>query len=256
MVRALVLSVVFACLAIEGHASSYLFGLTEAEIDDVMTHYYPKGYDRAVVLRQMAEPFDCRNFGDLCREVGEDYAYRIVENTWVKARRQQPVEMIDRAVRQQYEDLARQWFERMFPDGVPALDPFWGDEKGESSCDDTVTAQSGDRRVVHTSRRHALGLFGWGRVKVEHFEKNFWGNFKPERADRLHVEGTIVTQLGSDPPTIVLVSDTKEDAKQVSVTETEGGLHWVTIHYVSGDGGVVGNPALQAASCSGVFPPF
>jgi len=89
--------VLFALITVEAHAgSSYLFGATEGDIDATMRYYYPKGYDRDAAFRQMSAPFDCRNFGDLCREVGEDYAYRMVEIVWLKAKRQTPLDMIAR----------------------------------------------------------------------------------------------------------------------------------------------------------------
>jgi hypothetical protein len=255
MYRSFVLAALFVFVSINAQAGSYLFGLTEGEIDEVMTHYYPKGYDRDTVLRQMAAPFDCRNFGDLCREVGDDYALRIIELAWIMGRRLQPVETIDRMTQTELESLGLRWFDRMYPDGVPERDPYWGlfaDE--ESSCNDTVYAQKGDFRVRHTSRRHSLGFTGWGRSKVEHFKRNFWGNFKPERANRLEVDALVLTQEGDDNPVIhINTTETKDDVKQLSSTVTESGIHWVKILYVEGCGGVPGDDSLTACSCSGVF---
>jgi hypothetical protein len=245
--------VVLFILSAADARASYLFDLTEREIDEIMSHYYPKGYDRDEVLRQMTAPFDCRNFGDLCREAGEENAYHLVETAWIMGRRLQPVEMIDRMSQQQIEALSLRWFERNYPDGVPDRDPYWGifaDE--ESSCDDTVTAQKGDFRVVHTSRRHSLGFFGWGRSKVEHFKRNIFGNFKPERAGRLEVDAFVITQEGDDNPVFnIVTTDTKEDAKQIALTVTEGGIHLVRILFVKGCGGVPGDETLTACSCSG-----
>jgi hypothetical protein len=255
MIRNVAFALLFTLVAAEAHAASYLFGLTEREIDEILSHYYPKGYDRDAVLRQMAEPFDCRNVGDLCREVGEEYAHRMLEAAWVRARRRAPLEMIDRAAQQQLEDLALRWFERNYPDGVPERDPYWGvfAATTPAACDDTVSATSGDFRVTHTSRRHSLALYGWGRIKVEHFRRNIFGNFKPNRAGRLEVEGFVATTEEGNT-ILVLLSETKDDARQVSAQASEGGLHLITIPYAEGNGGVTGNSALQAFSCSGVFP--
>src|SRR5215203_4805685 len=119
--------VLFALVAVEARAgSSYLFGATEEDIDATMRYYFPKGYDRDAAFRQMSAPFDCRNFGDLCREVGEDYAYRMVEIVWQKAKRQTPLDMIARATEQQYDDLSLRRFESLYPEGVDDRDPYWG----------------------------------------------------------------------------------------------------------------------------------
>jgi hypothetical protein len=111
--------VLFALVGVEAQAG-YLFKLTEAEIDSVMSHYSPKGYDRDVVLRQMSEPFDCASFGDLCRDVGEEYALQIVENVWTLARQRVPIDTIDRSFQEDLESYELRWFERLFPDGVSA----------------------------------------------------------------------------------------------------------------------------------------
>ena len=60
--------------SVEARANSYLFRLTDDEINEVMSRYYPRGYDREAVLSQMSElrPQELR--GPL--EVGSDYAYR------------------------------------------------------------------------------------------------------------------------------------------------------------------------------------
>lgn len=249
-----VFAVLFVLVAAQAHASSYLFRLTEEEIDAVMSHYYPKGYDRALVLRQMAEPFDCGNFGDLCEAVGEDYAYRMVESAWSKARNQYPLEMIDRASQQQLEDFGRRWFARLYPDGVPERDPYWGTTAGSTpECDRTVSATSGDFRVVHKSRRFTIGVIAYGRVQVEHFKKNIFGTFKPERAD-LEVEGTVFVKFAGFDPVPFPVSDSKDDAKSVAATHGDGGWTVITIPYVEGCGGVSGNNVLQACSCAGALP--
>ncbi len=245
--------VVFALVAVEARAASYLFRLSEQEIEDVMDHYYPRGYDRDVVLRQMSEPFDCGNFGDLCESVGEDYAVRLVENGWARARKGYPIETIDRAVQQQHEDFSRRWFERVYPDGVPERDAYWGVTAAAPACDKTVSATSGNFRIIHTSRRFTIGVFAYGRVKVEHFKKNIFGNFKPERAD-LEVEGTVFTKFIGFDPVPFDIADSKDDAKSVAATHGAGGITIVSVPFVEGCGGVQNNFALRACSCSGTLP--
>jgi len=150
-IPSIVFVVLFAFVGIDARAD-YLFRLTEAEIDSVMSHYYPKGYDRELVLRQMSAPFDCKNFEDLCEAVGEDYALRLTEGGWERARKQYPIEMIDRAAQTQLEDYSRRWFERLYPDGVPEKDAYWGvpaEAAATEECDRTVSATSGDFRIVH-----------------------------------------------------------------------------------------------------------
>jgi hypothetical protein len=238
--------------AVQAHAS-YLFGLTDKEIDEVMTYYYPRGYDRDAALRQMSEPFDCKNFGDLCTEVGERYALRIVESGWLEARKRYPIEMIDRAAEHDLEYYGQLWFDSLYPQGVPAKDPYWvGD--GGTECTGTGFADSGDFRVVHTSRRHTLVVLAWGRVKVEHFKRNLAGNYELKKADKLQVEGTIFFKATSAPePFSVDVGDEKEDAKRVAAFQPHGGVEIVSVPFVEGCGGVPGT-LLWACSCIGAQP--
>lgn len=252
-VPSIVFAVLFAFVSVEAHAGSYLFRLTEAEIDDVMSHYYPRGYDRDAVLRQMAEPFDCRQFGDLCDVVGEDSAYRLVEGAWARAARRAPIGMIDRALQQQVEDSSRRWLDRLYPNGVPEKDAYWGEPAAAGSCVPTVSVAVGDFRVRHTSRRFSIGFFAFGRVKVEHFKKNLAGDFKPERAD-LEVEGTVFVKFPFFDPVPFAVADSKDNAKSVAASHVDGGLTIVTIPFVEGCGGVQNNSLLRACSCVGVRP--
>ncbi|MGZ5474843.1 MAG: hypothetical protein ACXWG4_12875, partial [Thermoanaerobaculia bacterium] len=237
------LVVLFLIWAMEAQASSYLFRLSEAEIDGVMSYYYPKGYDRESVLRQMSEPFDCRNVGDLCREVGQDYAYQLLETAWKQARMQYSIEAIDRMAQHQLEILSGRWFEQLYPLGVPDKDPYFGDSSSEE-CSDTVSETVGDFRVVHTSRRHSLIVYAWGRVKVEHFKKNSSGTFKLSKADLLEVEGNVTAQTAGFDPVIFPVFDSKETAKSVAQSHRTGGLSVFAIPFVEGCGGVP-NSALQ-----------
>jgi hypothetical protein len=247
--------VVFALVAVEARAASYLFRLSEQEIEDVMDHYYPRGYDRGVVLRQMSEPFDCANFGDLCEAVGEDYAYGMVEGAWARATKRYPIETIDRAVQQQLEDLGRRWFERRYPDGVPERDAYWGvtATAAGAPCDRTVSATSGSFRVVHTSTRFTIGVIAFGRVKTELFKKNVFGNFKPDRGD-LEVEGRVFAKFIGFDPVPFDVSDSKDNTKSVAASHGAGGITIVSVPFVEGCGGVQNNGALHACSCSGTLP--
>lgn len=245
-----------ALVAVEARAASYLFRLSEQEIGDVMEHYYPRGWDRDAVLRQMSEPFDCGNFGDLCESVGEDSAVRLVENGWALARKGYPIERIGGVLEQQHEDFSRRWFARLYPDGVPEKDAYWGVTATAGAappCDDTVSTTSGDRRVVHTSRRFTIGVFAYGRVKVEHFRRNVFGNFKPEKAD-LEVEGRVFVKFIGFDPVPFNIADSKDDTKSVAATHGDGGITVVAVRYVEGCGGVQDNFLLQACSCSGILP--
>lgn len=252
-IRSIVVVLVVMCGAVQAHAS-YLFRLSEREIDEVMTHYYPKGYDRAEVLRQMSEPFNCKNFGDLCREVGEDYALRMLENAWTSARKGFPIEMIDRVAQHDLAVNEELWFERLYPAGVPEKDPYWVPFASGTACDDTVSADSGDFRVVHTSRRHTLVVLAWGRVKVEHFKRGLNGKFDLKKADKLSVQGSVTVNDSTNfDPFTVQVADSKEDAKRVAASYTYGGIIIAAIPFVEGCGGVPGT-VLNACSCSGVAP--
>jgi len=252
-IRSIVLALVVVCGAVQAQAG-YLFRLSERDIDEVMTRYYPKGYDRAAALEQMSEPFNCKNFGDLCREVGEDYAVRVLENAWTSARKGFPIEMIDRVAQHDIDYYGQLWFDRLYPAGVPEKDPYWTPLAAATSCSDTVTADSGDFRIVHTSRRHSLVVLAWGRVKVEHFKRGLNGKYDAKRADKLQVEGAVtVDELSSLDPFTVQVADAKEDAKRVAASYIYGGLTIVKIPFVEGCGGVPGT-ALWACSCSGIQP--
>jgi hypothetical protein len=156
------------------------------------------GYDREAAFREMSAPFDCGNFGDLCRQVGEGYAYRMVEIVWQKAKRQTPLDMIARATEQQYDDLSLRWFERLYPEGIDDRDPYWGvfAAPGGQTIADTVSATSSDGqiRVIHKSRRHVILAVAWGRIQLEHYKKNASGKFKLSKADRLEVSGDVLAR--------------------------------------------------------------
>jgi len=107
--------------------------------------------------------------------------------------------------------------------------------------------------IVHTSRRFTIGLAAWGRVKVEHFKKNIFGNFKPERAD-LEVEGTVFVKFIGFDPVPFDVADSKDDVKSVAAAHGDGGITVVGIRFVEGCGGVQNNIALRACSCVGIRP--
>lgn len=254
-IPSLVFAVLVVCVSVKAHAgTSYLFGATSEEIDEVMSDYFPRGYDQEAIHRQMTAPFDCANFGDLCELVGESYAYQIAEDTWARAVKRYSIDTLDRIAQQQVEEYGRRWFERLYPNGVSDLDAYWGVSARSSSCDNTVSATSGDFRVRHTSRRITILFVAWGRVKVELFKKNILGNFKPDRGD-LEVEGTVFVKFIGNDPVPFDVADAKDDVKQVAGAHPGGGITIVTIPFVEGCGGVQNNGALRACSCAGTLPP-
>lgn len=254
-----VLLVLFAVVAIDAHAgSSYLFGATAQDIDDTMSFYFPRGYDREAAFRQMSAPFDCRNFGDLCREVGEEYAYRMVEIVWGKAKRQTPLDMIARATEQQYDDLSLRWFERLYPEGIDDRDDYWGvfAAAGGDDDSDTVSATSsnGQVRVTHKSRRHVILAVAWGRIQLEHYKKNIFGKFRLAKADRVEVSGDVLVAREGENLLFVLISDTKDDAKQVAAAHGEPAISLSVIPLAEGCGTAVGSGVGEVCSHSGGLP--
>jgi hypothetical protein len=249
--------ILFALVAVEARAgSSYLFGATEEDIDAAMLYYFPKGYDRDAAFRQMSAPFDCRNFGDLCREVGEDYAYRMVEIVWQKAKRQTPLDMIARATEQQFGDLSLRWFERLYPEGIDDHDPYWGLFAASGSSADTVSATSsnGQIRITHKSRRHVILAVAWGRIQLEHYKKNVWGKFRLSKADRVETSGDVLVTREDEIPTFVLISDTKDDAKQVAASHGEPAISLSVVPRAAGCGTAVGSGIAEICSVSGSIP--
>ena len=248
--------VLFALVAVQLRAgSSYLFGATEEDIDATMRHYFPKGYDRDAALRQMSAPFDCRNFGDLCREVGEDYAYRMVEIVWQKAKRQTPLDMIARATEQQYDDLSLRWFERLYPEGIDDHDPYWGVFAASTSADTvSATSSNGQIRITHKSRRHVILLVAWGRIQLEHRKKNIWGKFRLSKADRVETDGDVLVAREGENLLFVLISDTKDDAFQVAAAHAEPAVSLSVIPLAEGCGTAVGSGIDEICSHSGAVP--
>ena len=254
------LLLVASATGVEARENSYLFRLTDVEINEIMGRYYPRGYDRDGVLRQMSEPFDCRNFGELCDEVGADYAYRIVESAWSKGRLGFPLEMISRAMESDVESYGLRWFERSYPLGLPDKDSYWGQEMralsgGAAACSASAFAESGSFRVVNKSSRVNAGLVVWGRVKVEHFKRSVTGNWNLDRANYLEVDGTVYLTVGNND-TAHPIGDAKNDAKRVAATFVYGGTFSGTIPFVEGCGGVGPGSSLWACSCSGALPSF
>jgi hypothetical protein len=238
---------------VEAKPNSYLFRLTASDIDEVMTRYYPRGYDRDATLRQMSEPFDCRNFGDLCTEVGERYAYQMAESAWTKAKIGYSLELISRDAESEIEEFSQRWFEQTYPNGVPDKDPFWGEERAAApdACTGSASVESGNFRVKHTSNRHSLVAYAWGRVITEHFKKDGSGNWKPAKADRLEVQGTIFFHQAGFDPFSVTASDLKYTAKSVAANRRFGGIAIVAVPFVEGCGGIGQNSPLFVCSCSG-----
>jgi hypothetical protein len=248
--------VLFALAAVQAQAGdSYLFGATDEEIDTVMSHYYPRGYDRQAARQQLSAPFDCRNFGDLCREVGEDYAYRMVEIVWQKAKRQTPLDMIARATEQQYDDLSRRWFERLYPEGIDDHDPYWGVFAASTSADTvSATSSNGQIRITHKSRRHVILAVAWGRIQLEHRKKNVFGKFRLSKADRLEVSGDVLVAREGENLLFVLISDTKDDAIQVAAAHGEPAISLSVIPLAEGCGTAVGSGIAEVCSHSGGLP--
>jgi len=252
--------VLFALAAVQAQAgNSYLFRATDEEIDTVMTHYFPKGYDREAARQQLSAPFDCRNYGDLCREVGEDSAYQMLRGVWEEAKQQTPIDMIARGAERQLDDLALRWFDRLYPDGVDARDSYWGvlaDSGGTTPCEDTVTAQSndGEFRIVHKSRRHRILAIAWGRIRLEHFRRNIFGNYKPAKADRLQTTGTVIVAKLLQDPVGFPISETQDDAKQVDAAHPVIADSRDVIPFVEGCGSADGSGIATVCSCSGQIP--
>ncbi len=253
----LTFAILLVASCVEARANSYLFRLTDEEINEVMNRYYPRGYDRDAVLRQMSEPFDCENFGDLCSEVGRDYAYRVVESVWSKARMGFPIEMIYRSAEGEIDNFTIRYLEETYPLGISDKDPFWGEERSASSsnsCSPSLSATSGDFRILTQSKRRNFAVTVWGRVKVDHFKKNLFGNFKLEKADRLEVEGTVFLKVAGFDVTEHAIADVKYDAKGMAASYAYGGLTVASVPFVEGCGGVGPNSILWACTCSGTLP--
>ena len=252
--------VLVSLVAVQAQAGhSYLFRATDQEIDAVMSHYFPKGYDREVARQQLSAPFDCRHYGDLCREVGEESAYQMVGVVWEEAKRQTPIDMIARGAEQQFDDLALRWFERVYPDGVDGRDSYWGvlaASGGTTPCDETVSAQSsnGEFRIVHKSRRHRILFVAWGRIRLEHFRRNIWGNYKPAKADRLQTSGTVIVAKPLEEAVGFPISETKDDSKQVDAGHPAPADSLDVIPFVEGCGSATGSGIGTVCSCSGEIP--
>jgi hypothetical protein len=131
-----------------------------------------------------------------------------------------PLDMIVRATEQQYDDLSLRWFERLYPEGIDDRDPYWGVAAAAGTptpCEDTVSATSGGKtRLIHKSRRHVILAVVWGRIQLEHYKKNVWGKFSLSKADRLETSGSVLVIDPDEIPLFVIISDTKDDSKQVA----------------------------------------
>lgn len=252
--------VLVALAAVQAQAgNSYLFRATDQEIDAVMSHYFPKGYDREAARRQLSAPFDCRNYGDLCREVGEESAVQMLRGVWEEGKRQTPIDMIARGAEQQLDDLALRWFERLYPDGVGRGDSYWGvlaAAGGTTPCDDTVSAESndGEFRIVHKSRRHRILFVAYGRIRLEHFRRNIFGKYKPAKADRLETSGTVIVDKLLEDPVGFPISETEDDTKQVEVAKSALADSPDVIPFVEGCGSATGSGIGTVCSCSGEIP--
>ena len=252
--------VLFALAAVQAQAgNSYLFRATDEEIDAVMSHYFPKGYDREAARLQLSAPFNCRNYGDLCRDVGEESASQMLRVVWEEAKRQTPIDMIARGAEQQFDDLAQRWFERLYPDGVDGRDSYWGvlaASGGPTPCVDTVSAESndGEFRIVHKSRRHKILAVAWGRIRLEHFRRNSSGKYKPAKADRLQTSGTVIVDKLLEDPVGFPISETKDDTRQVDAAHPATADSPDVIPFVEGCGSAAGSGIATVCSCSGTIP--
>lgn len=258
--RVSVFIVLCALAAVQAQAgNSYLFRATDQEIDAVMSHYFPKGYDREAARRQLSAPFDCRNYGDLCREVGEESAYQMLRVVWEEAKRQTPIDMIARGAEQRVADLELRWFERLYPDGVDGRDSYWGvlaAPGGTAPCDDTVSAESndGEFRIRHKSRKHRILFVAWGRIRLEHFRKNIFGRYKAAKADRLQTSGTVIVAKLLEDPVGFPISETKDDTRQVDAAHPAIADSPDVIPFVEGCGSADGSGIETVCSCTGEIP--
>ena len=255
-----VFMVLFALAAVQAQAgNSYLFKATDEEIDGVMSHYFPKGYDREAARQELSAPFNCRNYGDLCREVGEDSAVQMLKAVWEEGKLQTPIDMIARGAEQQLDDLALRWFERLYPDGVDARDSYWGvfaASDGTTPCAETVSAESsdGEFRITHKSRRHRILMVAWGRIRLEHFRRNVFGKYKPAKADRLETSGTVIVAKLLQDPVAFQISETKDDTKQVDAAHSATADSRDVIPFVEGCGSADSSGIGTVCSCSGAIP--
>ncbi len=148
------------------HATTYLCGLTQNDVESVITYYSLDGqfsdYEPFISL-----PFDCGTYGDLCNDLGSDRAKDYVCNVWSDAVAQEATTTIASNAMSDWEAKEAAWFDERFPDGIGSSHPWWGRITVEgvtpppASCSPTETKENsaGTRRVRAKAGFNLTGVF-------------------------------------------------------------------------------------------------
>lgn len=249
-------SAIAAPPAAAAEQAGYLFDLEPERILALADAYRgPKAYDPDQLLEAMRAPFACKNFGDLCADIGPDYGYKVLEQAWSEALAGASPKTIEADTEALLIDLVERYVDEAYPKGLEPGDPYLGtpaDEPGTPACTQRTVFDEGDGfRLRQASRAVDLGIGVTAYSTATFFKKNLAGNFRRERADRIEIEGRFFVT----GPLAVEVIDrfkAKEDEKSISITFV--GTSSFSNPHAEACGTVRGPTFLSACSCSGPRP--
>lgn len=177
-----VLSPLAACAEVADEQTPLLFGLTEVDVQQIHDTYHP-AESISIMRAQLAAPFDCAAYGELCEELGPDAALAMTEQQVELALAGTPRDEIERV----YQTIAKD--ARQAPpmrDGVRTAGPWAYD------TDPTGTFRLAVRNGVSTpviGNRHA-----YTEAHMQHASGSSWPDFA---ANQLCVDAGTNTQTSS-----------------------------------------------------------
>ena len=185
----------------------YLFGVDEAEIEALAAAY--EG-DPEVLREQLAAPFDCEAFGQLCDDVGPQEAERIVEEVVEMARDGLPLEEIGAVAMEQI-------------DAAPPLDTSF-----RSFYEYTYYSSGGtDYRFVLSAWHYSVLFTKYHKARVNHHTKAVDGTWHSSPTNLyLHLSGN--RRKNGNTTTKTCSRATYDDSTSCYRTFSTGGTHWGT----------------------------
>lgn len=241
--------------AAAAESTGYLFDLGEERILALMDTYVGKGnYDRAETLSMMKAPFECRNFGDLCEDIGKEYGYLLLDRTWQLALENVPAKDLLEEAAELYERMADRYIEVAFPDGIDPRDPFLGvDGEGNvEPCTQSVTSdQNAGFRIRQAARAVPLLLGNIQSATTTFFKQNAEGRFEPFPAEYIEVDADFFITGLLAPDRLDRFKAHNND-KRVSVTFPSS----FPMHrpHTEACGQVIGPAVLSTCACTGTRP--
>jgi hypothetical protein len=231
-----------------GPPSPFLFDRSDRDIAETLVHdrQDPRHTDR--VLRGMRRAaFDRTVCEDLADQVGTENSLRILHEVWRQAMLRKSERALASALHALIDQKEDEWHEVMFPTGVPADDPFWGEIGVMAGCSDTETVTKSGHRIKQKSGVTNLFVYvsTWGNVT--HYTGSLI--YTKSKADSLTVNGTGTATLSSSYWEDIPFKKTKSDEKKITANVDWFGHGLFSFSCDSSASVTDGGTTLTASTC-------